>query len=107
MSAFIHDDFLLQSDEARELYHRFAATEPIFDYHCHLPQKQIAENHAFADLSEIWLGGDHYKWRAMRSNGVQERLCMGTAHPARNTTLGAPPCRTRWAIPSTTGRISS
>jgi glucuronate isomerase len=81
MPAFIHDDFLLQSDEARELYHRFAATEPIFDYHCHLPQKQITENHAFADLSEIWLGGDHYKWRAMRSNGVPERLCMGGGSP--------------------------
>ena len=81
MPAFIHDDFLLQSDEARELYHRFAAAEPIFDYHCHLPQRQIAENHAFADLSEIWLGGDHYKWRAMRTNGVPERLCMGNSSP--------------------------
>ena len=81
MPAFIHDDFLLQSDEARELYHRFAAAEPIFDYHCHLPQRQIAENHAFADLSEIWLGGDHYKWRAMRTNGVPERLCMGNGSP--------------------------
>jgi glucuronate isomerase len=81
MPAFIHDDFLLQSDEARELYHRFAGAEPIFDYHCHLPQRQIAENHAFADLSEIWLGGDHYKWRAMRTNGVPERLCMGNGSP--------------------------
>lgn len=81
MSSFIHDDFLLHSEEARELYHRFAAAEPIFDYHCHLPQRQIAENHAFDDLSEIWLGGDHYKWRAMRSNGVPERLCMGDGSP--------------------------
>jgi glucuronate isomerase len=81
MPAFIHEDFLLQSPLARELYHRYAAAEPIFDYHCHLPQRQIAENHAFSDLSEIWLGGDHYKWRAMRSNGVDERFCMGDAAP--------------------------
>jgi glucuronate isomerase len=81
MPPFIHEDFLLQSPEARELYHRYAVTEPIFDYHCHLPQRQIAENHAFADLSEIWLGGDHYKWRAMRANGVDERFCTGNGSP--------------------------
>lgn len=81
MKPFIHDDFLLQSDAARDLYHNFAKAEPIFDYHCHLPQALIANNHQFADLSEIWLGGDHYKWRAMRSNGVQERVCTGDASP--------------------------
>ena len=70
MRPFIHDDFLLQTDAARDLYRNFAKTEPIYDYHCHLPQQQILDNHQFADLSEIWLGGDHYKWRAMRSNGV-------------------------------------
>jgi len=78
---FIHDDFLLQTETARDLYHRFAKAEPIFDYHCHLPQALIADNHKFADLAEIWLGGDHYKWRAMRSNGVQERVCTGDATP--------------------------
>lgn len=78
---FIHDDFLLQTDAARDLYHNFAKAEPIFDYHCHLPQALIANNHQFADLSEIWLGGDHYKWRAMRSNGVSERVCTGDASP--------------------------
>lgn len=81
MKPFIHDDFLLQTATARDLYHSFAQNEPIFDYHCHLPQKLIADNHAFADLSEIWLGGDHYKWRAMRTNGVQERVCTGDATP--------------------------
>jgi glucuronate isomerase len=81
MPAFIHDDFLLQSPQAIELYQRYAAAEPILDYHCHLPPRQIAENHAFADLSELWLGGDHYKWRAMRSNGVDERFCLGDAAP--------------------------
>jgi glucuronate isomerase len=81
MRPFIHDDFLLQTDTARDLYHGFAKAEPIFDYHCHLPQQLILENHKFADLAEIWLGGDHYKWRAMRSNGVQERVCTGDASP--------------------------
>ncbi|WP_415910801.1 glucuronate isomerase [Oleiharenicola sp. Vm1] len=81
MKPFIHDDFLLQTAAARDLYHAFAQDEPIFDYHCHLPQKLIADNHAFADLSEIWLGGDHYKWRAMRTNGVPERVCTGDASP--------------------------
>ena len=81
MKPFIHDDFLLQTDAARDLYHNFAKAEPIFDYHCHLPPAQIADNHRFADLAEIWLGGDHYKWRAMRANGVDERLCTGDAAP--------------------------
>lgn len=78
---FIHDDFLLGTKQARELYHRFAKGEPIFDYHCHLPPDLIARNHEFADLSELWLGGDHYKWRALRTNGVQERFVTGDASP--------------------------
>ncbi len=78
---FIHDDFLLQTDAARDLYHNFAKHEPIYDYHCHLPHRQILENKSFADLAEIWLGGDHYKWRAMRANGVNERFCTGDAAP--------------------------
>ncbi len=81
MKPFIHDDFLLQTDAARDLYHNFAKNEPIYDYHCHLPHQQILENKSFADLAEIWLGGDHYKWRAMRSNGVNERFCTGDASP--------------------------
>jgi glucuronate isomerase len=79
--SFIHEDFLLTTKQARELYHRFAKNEPIFDYHCHLPPDQIARNHEFADLTELWLGGDHYKWRAMRTNGVQERFVTGDATP--------------------------
>lgn len=81
MKPFIHDDFLLQTDAARDLYHHFAKQEPIYDYHCHLPPQLILENHQFADLAEIWLGGDHYKWRAMRANGVAERFCTGDATP--------------------------
>ena len=81
MKPFIHDDFLLQTDAARDLYHHFAKNEPIYDYHCHLPAAQIAANHQFGDLSEVWLGGDHYKWRALRANGVDERLVTGNASP--------------------------
>lgn len=76
-----HDDFLLGTKQARELYHRYAAPEPIYDYHCHLPPDLIAKNHTFADLTELWLGGDHYKWRAMRTNGVKERFCTGDGTP--------------------------
>jgi glucuronate isomerase len=78
---FIHDDFLLQSDAARRIYHQFAASEPLFDYHCHISPRDIAENRQFQNLFEIWLEGDHYKWRAMRSNGVTELLCTGKASP--------------------------
>ncbi|HMI84794.1 MAG TPA: glucuronate isomerase [Polyangiaceae bacterium] len=81
MSAFIDDDFLLESDTARELYHGFAESLPIIDYHTHLPPRQIAENHRFRTMSEVWLEGDHYKWRAMRTNGVAERYCTGDASP--------------------------
>ncbi|EDY83387.1 glucuronate isomerase [Verrucomicrobiia bacterium DG1235] len=79
--SFIHDDFLLQSDAARELYHNYAKDEPIYDYHCHLPPEDVAGNRRFGDLAEIWLQGDHYKWRAMRSNGVAETFCTGEADP--------------------------
>jgi glucuronate isomerase len=78
---FIHDDFLLDTPAARELYHAHAAPQPILDYHCHLSPKDIADNRRFANLFEIWLEGDHYKWRAMRAHGVDERLCTGEAEP--------------------------
>ena len=79
MPPFIHDDFLLASDVARDLYHRVARDLPIIDYHCHLPVAQIAADHRFRSITEIWLDGDHYKWRAMRTNGVPERFCTGDA----------------------------
>jgi glucuronate isomerase len=81
MKTFLTDDFLLESDVARELYHDHAAPQPIYDYHSHLPPRQIAENHRFENLAEVWLAGDHYKWRAMRWNGVPERFCTGDASP--------------------------
>ena len=81
MKTFITDDFLLHSDVARALYHDYAKDEPIYDYHSHLPPQDIADNRTFANLAEIWLGGDHYKWRAMRWNGVPEKFCTGDATP--------------------------
>src|SRR3984957_8773811 len=77
--AFITEDFLLQSKTARRLYHDHAAGQPILDYHCHLSAKDIADNRQFRNLYEIWLEGDHYKWRAMRDNGASERYCTGDA----------------------------
>jgi len=79
--AFINDDFLLQSEAARQLYHVYAEGQPILDYHNHLPPDEIADDRRFENLTEIWLGGDHYKWRAMRANGVEERLITGDASP--------------------------
>ena len=74
---FIHDDFMLTNSYARELYHESAEKMPIIDYHCHLSPKMIAEDHRFKDITEVWLGGDHYKWRAMRGNGVPEEFITG------------------------------
>ncbi len=77
--AFIHDDFLLETGAARELYHAYAAPMPILDYHCHLNPQDVAEDRRWENLTQIWLAGDHYKWRAMRTNGVAERYCTGDA----------------------------
>ena len=77
MKSFLDSNFLLQSETAQKLYHEHAAKMPIIDYHCHLIPQQIADNYQFADLTEIWLGGDHYKWRAMRANGVPETYITG------------------------------
>jgi len=79
--SFIHDNFLLHSDTAVRLFHDHAASQPILDYHCHLSPADVAVNRRFNNLYEIWLEGDHYKWRAMRSNGVPEELCTGNADP--------------------------
>ncbi|HTL03934.1 MAG TPA: glucuronate isomerase [Vicinamibacterales bacterium] len=78
---FINDSFLLGTKAARRLYDAHAAHQPILDYHCHLPPRDIADDRRFANLFEIWLEGDHYKWRAMRANGAAERFCTGDADP--------------------------
>jgi glucuronate isomerase len=79
--SFIHEDFLLSTKTARRLYTKYAQGEPILDYHCHLPPQDVAANRQFKNLFEIWLEGDHYKWRAMRANGVDEQFCTGNADP--------------------------
>jgi glucuronate isomerase len=71
------DDFLLETETARALFHEHADSQPIIDYHCHLPPAEIASNHRFRSITEVWLDGDHYKWRAMRTNGVPEEYCTG------------------------------
>src|SRR5579872_1751129 len=78
---FITEDFLLQSDTARYLYTNYASDRLVLDYHCHLLVQDIARNRRFHNLFEIWLEGDHYKWRAMRANGVLEHYCTGGAEP--------------------------
>jgi glucuronate isomerase len=79
MKPFLTEDFLLQTQTARALYHDFAENMPIFDFHCHLPVAEIAADKTFENLTDIWLRGDHYKWRAMRANGIAERLITGDA----------------------------
>jgi glucuronate isomerase len=76
---FLSEDFLLQSKTARTLYHEHAAKMPIYDYHCHLPAEKIAADARFDNLTQAWLAGDHYKWRAMRANGIAERYITGKA----------------------------
>ena len=76
------EDFLLQTPAARRLYHEFAAAMPVIDYHNHLPPQQIATDHRFENLAQAWLSGDHYKWRAMRANGIPEEYCTGSRSDA-------------------------
>ncbi len=79
MKKFMGKNFLLKTKTAKKLYHNHAAKMPIFDYHCHISPKEIAEDKQFKTLTEIWLYGDHYKWRGMRTNGVDEKYCTGKA----------------------------
>ena len=79
MNKFMDADFLLENDVAKKLYHEYAENMPIYDYHCHIPPAQIAENHKFANIGELMLGGDHYKWRVMLSNGVDDKYIRGDA----------------------------
>ncbi|MCM1322279.1 MAG: glucuronate isomerase [Bacteroides sp.] len=81
MKKFMDKDFLLETETAKTLFHEFAAKEPIYDFHCHLIPQQIAENKKFANLTEIWLGGDHYKWRQMRTFGIDEKYITGNGEP--------------------------
>ena len=77
MKQFIHENFLLSNKTAQRLYHQYSENQPIVDFHCHLSPAMIAEDHQFANLTQVWLNGDHYKWRAMRTNGIEEKYCTG------------------------------
>ena len=77
--SFINDDFMLKNETAKKLYHEFAKDLPIIDYHCHIPPEKIAENYKFKNAYDLFLGGDHYKWRLMRSNGIDEEYITGNA----------------------------
>ncbi len=77
--SFVNDDFILQSKTARHLFHDYAEDMPIIDYHCHIDPREISENKKFENITRIWLGGDHYKWRLIRSNGVPENEITGDA----------------------------
>ena len=79
MKEFMGRDFLLKTETARHLYHDYAEKMPIIDYHCHISQKEIYENRRFKTITEVWLGGDHYKWRQMRANGIDEKYITGDA----------------------------
>jgi glucuronate isomerase len=79
--SFIHDDFLLTNEHSRRLYHEFAEHQPIIDYHNHLSPQDIAQNRRFDNLFDMWINHDHYKWRAMRANGIDESLVTGNANP--------------------------
>ncbi len=79
MKPFMDEDFLLSTESARKLYHDYAEKMPILDYHCHINPREIWENRKFDNITQVWLGGDHYKWRLMRSNGVEEKYITGDA----------------------------
>ena len=81
MSSFIHENFLLNNKTAVDLYHQYAENMPIYDYHCHLSPKDIAENRKFNNITELWLEGDHYKWRALRAHGIDEKYITGDGDP--------------------------
>ncbi len=79
LGTFIHDNFMLNNETAVHLYHDYAEKMPIYDFHCHLSPKEIAEDRKFNNITELWLAGDHYKWRGMRANGIDERYITGDA----------------------------
>ena len=79
MKSFMNQDFLLSNETAKTLYHNYAARMPIVDYHCHINPAEIAEDRQFDNIAQVWLGGDHYKWRLMRACGVEERYVTGDA----------------------------
>lgn len=105
MKNFLDKDFLLESETAKKLFHDWAEKMPICDYHCHLSPQEIYENKQPENISDLWLSGDHYKWRAMRSCGVDEKYCTGDATPKEKFEKFAYTLQYCIGNPLTTGRI--
>ena len=91
MKKFMDEDFLLQTGTAKKLYHEYAEKMPIFDYHCHIPPRNIAENTQFENITQIWLYGDHYKWRAMRSMVCMKGIVQAMHLIGKNLKSGQKP----------------
>lgn len=107
MKEFMDKDFLLDTDCAKKLYHEYCENMPVCDYHCHLSPKEIYENKQPEDISQLWLAGDHYKWRAMRSCGVDEAYCTGDKSGREKFENLPTPCNMQSEIRFIIGRISS
>ena len=105
MTTFMDKDFLLNTETARKLYHDYAASCPIIDYHCHISPKEIWEDQRFENITKVWLGGDHYKWRLMRCAGVDEYTSPAARATTRSSASGRRLSARRLAIRCTTGRI--
>ena len=104
MKAFMDKDFLLSSETSQKLFHEYAENMPIVDYHCHINPQEIAEDRKFENITQVWLGGDHYKWRQMRSNGVDEYYITGGA-TVKNSRNGQRHLRKQSEIRCITGAI--
>src|SRR6059058_2264272 len=98
LGSFIHDNFMLNNKTAVDLYNNYAEKMPIYDYHCHLSPKEIAENRKFNNITELWLAGDHYKWRGMRANGIDERFITGDASDEEKFQAWAKTVPHRWRL---------
>lgn len=107
MKAFMDKDFLLSTDTAKKLFHEIAEPMPVLDYHCHINPREIAEDRKFENITQVWLGGDHYKWRQMRSNGVDEYYITGEAPDRENSRNGRKLWNWLWEILCITGAIWS
>ena len=106
MKQFNDKNFVLETEVAQDLYHNHAAKMPIIDYHCHLIPEMVANDHQFKSITELWLGGDHYKWRAMRTNGVERSTARARIPQiGRSLRNGRRRCLTVFVTPCITGHI--
>ena len=105
MKAFMDKDFLLSTETSKKLFHEYAETMPIVDYHCHINPQEIAEDRKFENITQVWLGGDHYKWRQMRSNGVDEYSLQVVPVIVKNSRNGQKLLGKQSEIRSITGAI--